>query len=152
MGAQIRKALLSDSEGIQLLIQTFAKEGKMLARSLQYIVEHIRDFYIALDGKTVVGCCAFMVSQKDLAEIKSLAVHPDYHHQGLAGTLIQSGIADLISLGVERVFCLTYVPTFFEKLGFTQIEKEQLPHKIWTECINCPSFPDCGEIALIKTV
>lgn len=152
MNTLIRKALLSDSEGIQSLIQTFAKEGKMLARSLQYIVEHIRDFYIALDNDTVVGCCAFMVSQKDLAEIKSLAIHPDYHRQGLAGTLIQSGIADLVTLGVERVFCLTYVPDFFKKLGFTQIEKEQLPHKIWTECINCPSFPDCGEIALIKTV
>lgn len=124
----------------------------MLARSLQYVIEHIRDFYVALDNTLVVGCCAFMVSQKDMAEIKSLAVLPDFHHQGIAGTLIEAGIKDLIDLGVERVFCLTYVPPFFEKLGFTQIEKEQLPHKIWTECINCPSFPDCGEIALIKKV
>ena len=152
MSITLRKALLSDSEGIQALVQTFAKEGKMLARSLQYIVEHIRDFQVALDGHRVVGCCAFMVSQKDLAEIKSLAVHPDYHRQGLAATLIETGIADLVSLGVSRVFCLTYVPDFFKKLKFTQIEKEQLPHKIWTECINCPSFPDCGEIALIKSV
>jgi amino-acid N-acetyltransferase len=148
----LRKALLSDSEGIQALIQSFSKEGIMLARSLQYIVEHIRDFYVALDGERVISCCAFMVSQRDLAEIKSLAVHPDFQHQGLAKNIIQKGIDELISLGVERVFCLTYVPPFFEKLGFERIEKELLPHKIWTECINCPSFPDCGEIALIKSV
>jgi amino-acid N-acetyltransferase len=152
MPTQIRKALLADSETIHSLIQTFAKEGLMLARSFQYIVEHIRDFYVAVDDQTIVGCCAFTVSQKELAEIKSLAIHPDYHHQGLARTLITAGIKDLTNLGIERVFCLTYVPDFFKKLGFTPIEKETLPHKIWTECINCPSFPDCGEIALIKPV
>lgn len=148
----LRKAHLSDSEAIQRLIQQYAKDGKMLARSLQYVVEHLRDFWVAEDDSQIVGACAFTMSQKDLAEIKSLTVSPSYHHLGIATALVKSGMDEVKALGIIRVFCLTYVPEFFEKLGFSQLPKEDLPHKIWTECINCPSFPDCGEIALIKAI
>ena len=148
----IRKAHLADSEAIQRLVQHYAKEGKMLPRSLQYVVEHLRDFWVAEIQTEIVGACAFTMSQKDLAEIKSLTVSQEHHHLGIATDLVNTGITEIKALGINRVFCLTYVPEFFEKLGFSQLPKEDLPHKIWTECIHCPSFPDCGEIAFIRMV
>ncbi|MDD5456927.1 MAG: N-acetyltransferase [Candidatus Margulisbacteria bacterium] len=152
MQISIRKAILTDSEKIHSLIQHFAKKGIMLARSQQYIYDHVRDFFVAIKDKQVVGICAFTVSQKDLAEVKSLAVDEKHQKSGIARQLIENGINDLKELGVKKVFCLTYVPGLFEKMGFTQVAKESLPHKIWTECINCPSFPDCDEIALTKEI
>ena len=153
MKHKIRKALLKDSPSIQQLIQAYAADGKMLARSLQYIHEHIRDFQIA-ENETgiIIGTCAFTVSQRELAEVKSLAISKTYQQKGLATELLNTGIDEIKQLGITKLFCLTYVPEFFKKNGFHQIKKEELPHKIWTECINCPSFPDCDEIALIKNL
>ncbi|OGI07434.1 MAG: GNAT family N-acetyltransferase [Candidatus Margulisbacteria bacterium GWF2_35_9] len=153
MNVIIRKAILDDSQSIQKLIQSYASKGKMLARSLHHIFEHIRDFYVAAtETGEIVGTCAFKVSQRELAEAKSLAVSEEYQHKGLATDLLNAGIEDIKLLGISKLFCLTYVPEFFEKNGFHRIKKEDLPHKIWTECINCPSFPDCDEIAMIRDI
>ncbi len=151
MTYSIRKAVLADSESIQKLVKQNAQEGKMLHRSLQYIYEHIRDYYVApnQDGD-IIGACAFTISQKDLAEVKSLTVDKKFQKLGIASKLISAGLEDLQKLGIIKAFCLTYVPDFFAKLGFSIVTKESLPHKIWTECINCPQFPDCDEIAMVK--
>ena len=147
----IRKALTKDCTEIHSLILEFAKDNIMLPRSLQYIIDHIRDFFVAIDiTGSLCGTCAFSISQKDLAEVKSLAISKAHQKKGLASTLIQHGLSDLNQMGIYNYFCLTYVPDFFKTLGFTIIPKENLPHKIWTECINCPKFPNCDEIAMIR--
>ena len=146
-----KKATISEASQIYRLIGFFAKRRLMLARSLNYIYERIRDFWICQKGREVVGCCALsIVGWQDLAEIKSLAVKEKYQGKGIGTRLVKKALEEAKSLGLKKVFVLTYEPEFFKRLGFKEIDKEKLPHKIWSDCLNCPEFPDCKEIALIK--
>ena len=96
----------------------------------------------------MVGTAALNICWEDLAELRSLAVHPDFNGRGAGRELVSACLAEARLLGLRRVFALTYKQAFFEKLGFTVIEKSQLPHKIWGDCMKCAKFPDCDEIAL----
>ncbi len=137
---------------MQKLVNGFADRGEMLYRSLNDIYENIRDYNIVEVNGEIVGCCALHVSWGDLAEIKSLAVAEEFHGQGWGKMLIEKCIEEARELGVPQVFALTYRPTFFERMGFSRIDKNDLPRKIWSECINCPKYPDCGEEALTRDV
>ena len=146
-----KKATISEASQIYKLIGLFAKKRLMLARSLNYIYERIRDFWVYQEGREVIGCCALaIVGWQDLAEIKSLAVKKKYQGKGIGTGLVKKALEEAKSLGLKKVFVLTYEPEFFERLGFKEIDKEKLPHKVWSDCLNCPEFPDCKEIALIK--
>ena len=145
----IRKATVPDAQEIQKLINSFAERDAMLPRALSVIYENIRDFYVLEDDDgRIIGCCALHVTWGDLAEVKSLAVSEDAHGKGYGKLLVAACLAEAKELGVPKVFALTYVPGFFEKMGFKRVDKATLPHKIWSECINCPKFPDCGEEAV----
>ena len=147
---EIRKARIGDVPALQKLINSLADRGELLHRSLNELYENIRDYYVVeMDGQ-VVGSCALHISWADLAEIKSLVVADHLQGKGIGRELLDTCLAEARSLGIPRVFALTYKPEFFEKLGFVRIDKAGLPHKIWSECINCPKFPDCGEEALVK--
>jgi amino-acid N-acetyltransferase len=144
----IRKAAIADVPTIQKLINHFADKGEMLPRSLNAIYENIRDFMVLEEDGALVGSCALHVTWSDLAEIKSLAVLETAQGTGNGAALVQACIDEARQLGVAKTFALTYRPSFFEKLGFRPVDKAALPHKIWSECINCPKFPDCGEEAV----
>lgn len=144
----IRKARIGDVETIQKLINHFAEKNAMLPRALSTIYENIRDFVVIEEDGIVVGCCALHVTWSDLAEVKSLAIAEGTQGKGYGRELVQICLDEARQLGIPSVFALTYVPEFFEKLGFTRIDKGKLPHKIWSDCINCPKFPDCGEEAV----
>ena len=144
----IRKALLQDARQIHKLLLTYAKEGLVLPRSLMEIFEAIRDFYVFVDNERVVGAAALNICWEDLAEVRSLVVHEDFGGRGIGRHLVEACISEARQLGIGRVFALTYQQTFFEKLGFTVIEKSELPQKIWGDCIKCAKFPECDEIAL----
>ncbi len=148
----IRKARIKDSIHIQNLIHQYADQGKMLPRAINEIYENIRDFWIKEDKGEIVGCVAFHVIWEDLGEVKSLAVSEKYAKKGTGKLLLEKCIADARELGVEKIFSLTYIPDYFKKFGFKEIPKDKLPHKIWSECIRCPKFPDCGEVALLYEV
>lgn len=148
----IRKARISDVPALQKLINGFADRGDLLHRSLNELYENIRDYYVAHEDGRIVGCCALHVSWGDLAEIKSLVVADDVQGKGLGARLLNECIREASELRVPRVFALTYKAGFFEKAGFIRVDKSELPHKIWSECINCPKFPDCGEEALVREV
>jgi amino-acid N-acetyltransferase len=144
----IRKARMPDVPELQRLINSFADRGAMLPRALNAIYENIRDFAVAENGGKITGCCALHVTWGDLAEIKSLAVDECAQGIGLGQKLVQTCLSEARDMGIAKVFALTYVAGFFEKLGFERVDKSALPHKIWSECINCPKFPDCGEEAV----
>lgn len=148
----IRKARVPDAQGIQALVNHFAERDEMLPRALNAIYENIRDFYIYEEDGKILGCCALHVTWGDLAEVKSLAVAEDAHGKGLGSNLVQTCINEAKEIGIPKVFALTYVPGFFEKQGFHRIDKSTLPHKIWSECINCHKFPDCGEEAVAMEI
>ena len=148
----IRKAKIQDIKLIQTLINNFARQDLMLPRSLNELYENLRDFWVAEDKNKIVGCCALHISWDNLVEVKSLAVEKNKQKQGIGSRLALACISEAKQIGAKKIFTLTYKPKFFKKLGFKVIKHSDLPHKIWAECINCPKFPDCEEVALLKTL
>jgi len=148
----IRKANVSDIKKIQKLINYYAKQDKMLPRSLNELYENIRDFVIYTEGKNVYGCCALHIDWEDLGEIKSLAVLKSKSGRGIGKKLLEYCLKEAKALKIKKVFALTYIPEFFGDLGFRIIDKGDLPHKIWSECIKCIYFPGCKEIAMLKEI
>jgi len=144
----IRKATMRDVKAIQDLINHYAKNDKMLPRSLNEIYENMHDFWVYEEKGRVMGCCALHPTWEDLAEVRSLAVAEKSHKKGVGTKLVKEALKKAKELKVKKVFALTYVPEFFEKLGFKRIEHSKLPHKIWSDCIKCVKFPDCDENAL----
>ena len=144
-----RKAILSDVETIHFMVNEYATAGKMLPRSRGLLYECIRDFVVAEEEGKVVGAGALHVLWDDLAEIRTLAVHSEYNNLGVGKRIVRELLVEALSLGISKVFTLTYQRQFFEKCGFTVIDKDTLPQKVWTDCINCPKFPNCDEICMI---
>ena len=145
---KVEKAKISEVPRIHKLVNTFAGRGEMLARSLSEIYENIRDFVVVRKGKRIIGCAALHVMWSDLAEIKSVAVDEELQRQRVGYELVAALLKEAKELGINTVFCLTYKPMFFEKLGLQEVEKMTLPQKIWTECYRCSKFPNCDETAM----
>ena len=146
----IRKAKISDVRSIHALLAHFADQGLLLPRSLSEIYDHLRDYTVMeTSDNNIVGIAALNICWEDLAEVKSLAVREDYQAKGMGRRLVEHCLSEAIVLGIYRVFTLTYHSNFFEKLGFKLVDKSSLPQKIWADCIKCPKFPDCDEIALL---
>lgn len=147
--ATLRKAKMADAPAIQRLITLYASRGEMLHRTLGETYENIRNFFVVEERGEVIACGALQVSWSNLAEIKSLAVAEAHQGRGHGRDLVRACIEEGHTLGLGALFALTYKPAFFEKLGFRVVDKATLPHKVWNECIRCPKFPDCGEIAVV---
>lgn len=143
-----RKARFSDVEEIHKIVNDYATEGLMLARSRNTLYETLREFILAEDDGKVVGVGALHLIWDELAEVRTMAVSPEYKGQGVGRKIVEKLIEEGKVLGVSQFFALTYQPGFFAKLGFNELPKEQLPHKVWKECINCPKFPNCDETAV----
>lgn len=150
----IRKAKISDVRQIQKLIELSAKKGEMLSRSLSELYDNLRDYYVyPEEGQgNIAGTCAMHICWEDLAEIRSLVVREEYNRRGIGTKLIEACLSEAISLGLYRIFALTYKPDFFRKFGFKVVDKSALPHKIWADCIKCVKFPECDEMAVLLEV
>jgi len=147
----IRKAKITDVRDIQKLIELSAKKGEMLSRSLSELYDNLRDYYVYEEDKRnlLIGTCAMHICWEDLAEIRSLVVREEYERQGIGTKLVEACLSEAISLGMYRIFALTYRPDFFRKFGFKAVDKSVLPHKIWADCLRCVKFPGCDEIAVL---
>jgi amino-acid N-acetyltransferase len=150
----IRKASIIDIKSIHALLQIYGEQGKLLARPLSELYDHVRDFYVWQDNDSdqIKGCCALQFCWEDLAEIRSLAVHPQYKGQGIGADLTSEALEEAKAFNVSKVFTLTYEPDFFHQFGFSKIDRSELPLKIWADCIICVKFPDCDETAMVKTL
>lgn len=146
----VEKARIKDIPRIHQLVNSFADKGEMLARPLSELYESVRDFFVMRKDDQVTGCAALHISWSDLAEIRSVAVAGDSRRQGLGSELVEACIKEASGLGIPTVFCLTYQLEFFQSLGFSRVDKMELPRKVWTECYRCPKFPDCDEIAMVR--
>src|ERR1044071_8315485 len=145
----IRKARMNDVRPIHGLLNYFADRRELLPRSLSEVYENLQQFFVATHGNKVVGCCALYVTWNGLAEVKALAVHPDYQGRGLGKKLLKTVVQEAKKIGVETLFTLTIREGLFKKYGFKRTKKSMLPHKVWTECVRCPYFPDsCIETSL----
>jgi len=149
----VEKAKISDVQQMHEMVNKFAEKDEMLPRALSEIYEDIRDYFVIRDkNNQVIACVALHISWSDLAEIRTLAVEENKQAQGLGSVLIKACLDEARQLGLKSIFCLTYKPAFFEKNGFVQVDKMELPRKIWSECFRCPKFPDCDEVALIYQI
>ncbi|KAB7704245.1 N-acetyltransferase [Bacillus aerolatus] len=128
----------------------YANEEIVLPRSVLSIYQHLQCMYVVKDKEQVVGVAGLHMLGKDLAEVRSLVVDPKYHHKGIGRMLVNHIIMESSKLGVERLISLTYQVDFFIKCGFNIVEKETLPEKVWIDCMNCPKFNRCDEVAMIK--
>ena len=150
----LRKAKIKDIKAIHWLLQEYGSKGELLPRPLTELYDHLRDFSVFVDDKEdkVAGCCSLQFCWEDLAEIRSLAVHPDYLRKKIGSRLLEEALSEAKSFNIKRVFTLTYRPEFFEKYGFVRIDRSELPLKIWGDCLLCVKFPDCDEIAMMKEI
>ncbi len=146
----IRRAHMGDIKAIHALLMDCAKAGLLLPRALSHLYRHVRDFYVAENAEgQVVACCALAPTWENLAEICSLVVHDSMRKQGLGRKIVQKCMEDCEQLQISKVFSLTYQEVFFTKLGFSIVDKDILPQKIWADCVHCPKYPDCDETAVI---
>lgn len=148
----IRKARMDDVPAIRNLVNIYADQGEMLAISLNNVYDRLRDFFVYEKDDKIVGSVALHFVWENLGEVRSLAVAKEEQGQGIARELVNAAIEEAKDYTCSRIFTLTYVPEFFKKLGFSDIDKNELPHKVWADCINCPKFPDCGEVPLIYDI
>ena len=146
--------MVSDVPKIADIITSFASSGQMLFRSHAELYETIREFFVYTlePDEVVVGVCAVEIVWADLAEIKSLAVDPQFSGQGIGRQLVQFAVDDALAMKIQRVFVLTYKQQFFQHLGFTVVDKSQLPLKVWGDCLKCPKNKACDEIAMVRTL
>ncbi|MFH1721594.1 MAG: N-acetyltransferase [Candidatus Altiarchaeota archaeon] len=151
MQVKIRKAKLEEAKIIKSLLDGYESEN-VVPRALSYLYENIRDYFVAEEEGEVVGCAALHVSWGDLAEVKSLAVANGKTKKGIGTFLVETCLKEAKEMGFPKVFTLTAVPEFFEGLGFKRIDKNELPIKIWGECMDCIKYPDCCEEALMKKI
>ncbi len=147
----LRKARIQDVKTIHGLLMESARGELLLPRSYTQLYSHLRDFYVLApkDSGDIKGCCALSICWEGLAEIRSLVVHTDLRKQGWGGKLVEACLSEAVTLGVFKVFTLTYQKDFFAKMGFVEVNKEDLPQKVWADCIHCPKFPECDEIAMV---
>ncbi|MBE9521487.1 MAG: N-acetyltransferase [Proteobacteria bacterium] len=153
----IRNARMGDVKKIYNLLQYFAEKDLLLGRSLSSLYDQLRDFNIyveeagesSTDQDELIAACALHICWENLAEIRSLAVTDGYQNKGIGKQLVEKALSEAGSYGINRVFTLTYQPDFFRRLGFKDVDKSELPHKVWSDCIQCSKFPDCNEEALI---
>jgi amino-acid N-acetyltransferase len=151
---ELVKAKLDDIPAMQALVSEKVKDGTILERSEDEVATNIRSYVLAKEGEKLVGYTALHIHSPRLAEIRSLIVHEAYRGKRIGKRMVEFTLDEARSLGVkEDVLVLTYLPLFFKKLGFQEIEKEVIPeHKIWADCIKCIHFPVCNEVALVYKV
>ncbi|MGE0085632.1 MAG: N-acetyltransferase [Desulfococcaceae bacterium] len=150
----IRKASIKDIKSIHELLRGYGQKGVLLPRPLSQLYDHLRDFRVYEDDDThcIIGCCALQFCWDDLAEIRSLAVHPDYTGRKIGARLLADALDEAGVFHIRKVFTLTYRPGFFKKMGFFTIDRAELPLKIWSDCIACVKFPNCDENAMMKII
>jgi amino-acid N-acetyltransferase len=147
---RVRPAAIGDVPTIHHLLEIYAAKGNLLPRTFSELYRHLRDFFvIEADGK-VVACGALEIFTEDLGEVRSLVVDETYERRGLGRLMVERIIEEARTLGLRRLMALTYVPTFFHKLGYKTVAMDTLPEKVWGVCVKCYKYNNCDEVAVLK--
>lgn len=148
----VRKAVLGDVPAIHSIIENFSAKGVMLFRPVADIYDNLRDFFVFEQDGAICGAAALHICSAEMGEVRSLAVKENHTRKKMGTKLVTACLDEARTLGLKKVFALTYKVEFFHKLGFNTISKEVLPHKIWGDCVKCVKFPNCDEIAVITDI
>jgi amino-acid N-acetyltransferase len=147
---EVRKAFMADLPALLKIINAYAGQGIMLPRTEFEMAENIRDFSVVFAGDTLLGCGALHFYGPSHGEVRSLAVAPELKHSGVGRAIVEALEREAKAQSLESIFAFTYVPGFFRKLGFIEVERGELPLKAWKDCLRCPKFQCCDEIAMMK--
>ena len=147
---EIRPARLADVPALIGLINSYAAAGVMLPRTEFEMAENIRDFVVAVDDDGLVGCGALHFYTRGSGEIRSLAVDPNLKTKGIGRKIVEELETEARRHDLQSIFAFTYVDGFFRKLGFEEVDRGELPLKAWKDCLRCPKFQACDEIAMLK--
>ena len=147
---EVRKPRLTEVVAMKALLDEASAAGQVLPRQLPELYENVRDFHVYADDSGVGGLVALHIDMVDLAEVRSLVVHEDRRRMGVGAAMLRACLEDARGLEVEKVYALTRLPAFFEREGFLVIDKHELPSKVFRDCVRCPKFPDCDEVAVIR--
>ena len=150
MTLEVRKAAMSDIAPVLRLINDYAAQGVMLSRTEFELSENIRDFSVAYSGQRLIGCGALHFYTPSMGELRSLAVDPTAKAHGAGREIVHALLAEASQFTLDAVFAFTYVPGFFRKMCFEEVERGALPLKVWKDCLRCPKFEGCDEIAMVR--
>lgn len=145
-----RNATVEDVEPLFLMIEEYAQSGIMLPRSRQALARQIDQFVIAEIGGTFVGCGSLFRLGNDLVEVRSLGLRDEGKGKGVGSMILEKLTEEARRQGIPKIMALTYAVDFFLRNGFTVVEKEVFPEKVWTDCVNCKKQNACDEIAVLK--
>ncbi|MEP6714742.1 MAG: N-acetyltransferase [Terriglobia bacterium] len=149
---EVRKASMADIPALLELINGYAAKGIMLPRTEFELSENMRDFSVAYDGKRLAGCGALHFYSPAIGEVRSLAVAESHKTHGIGRLIVEALVYEAKMYGLDAVFAFTYVPRFFGKVGFNEVERGELPLKAWKDCLRCPKFSACDEIAVLRVL
>jgi len=147
---ELRKPKLTEVESLKALLDGGVDSGDILPRDLAELYTNVRDFYVYVDEQGLGGCSALHIDMVDLAEVLSLVVRPDLRGKGVGGVLLNAVVEEARRLDIARVYALTRVPPFFLRHGFRIVDKQELPYKVFKDCMRCPLFPGCDEVAMVR--
>jgi len=148
----LKKASIKDIKQIHSIVNTAASNGEMLPRSLGELYDNLRDYFVYVEDGKIAGTGALHICWEDLAEIRSVCVVESSRKRGIGRKIVNACLEEAKEFEVDKVFLLTYKDGFFKKCGFSIVDKKDLPQKIWSDCIKCPKFPECDEIAMVMKI
>jgi amino-acid N-acetyltransferase len=151
-GIEVRKASMNDIPALLELINGYAAKGIMLSRTEFELSENMRDFMVAYAGNQLAGCGALHFYSPTMGEVRSLAVAETHKTHGIGRLIVDALVYEAKLYGLDAVFAFTYVPRFFAKVGFNEVERGELPLKAWKDCLRCPKFQACDEIAVVRVL
>lgn len=151
-GYLVRKASMADIPAILQLINGYAANGIMLPRTEFELSEFIRDFSVIYAGPELIGCAALHFYGPTIAEVRSLAVAPSAKGTGAGRLLMEALEREALDFDLGSLFAFTYVPDFFSRMGYSLVDRVELPLKAWKDCLRCPKFQACDEIAVLKRI
>jgi amino-acid N-acetyltransferase len=149
---EVRKASMQDIPALLELINGYAGKGVMLPRTEFELSENMRDFSVAYDGGKLAGCGALHFYSPAIGEVRSLAVAESHKTHGIGRLIVEALVYEAKMYGLDAVFAFTYVPGFFARVGFNEVERGELPLKAWKDCLRCPKFHSCDEIAVLRVL
>jgi amino-acid N-acetyltransferase len=147
---EIRKAKLTDIPALLDLINGYASDGIMLPRTEFEMAENIRDFLVAFEDGVLLGTGALHFYTPTSGEVRSLAVRPSEKSKGVGRNIVEALEREASENDLHSIFAFTYVDKFFQKLGYAEVDRAELPLKAWKDCLRCPKFQACDEIAMLK--
>jgi len=146
----IRPAAESDIDAICRIIGRYAAQGVMLPRSQSAVRATLPHYMVAEVEGSVVGCGGLQPYTPACAEIYGLATSDSHSPRGTGRAIVNALLENARANNLSQVFALTLAPGFFEKMGFRSVEHTELPMKVWKDCVACPKFGNCNEIAMIR--